>query len=321
MAGSIPLSLQQIFDDEGNLLSGGLVYFIQAGTVGTPQNAFQDTPLTLAWPNPYVLLENARLPLVYFADGYIKVRITDSVGNQIFNQDNIPVTGFSSGGGGGGTIDATSIMSTGDMKLVYNTGVLTGFVRANGRTIGNATSGATERANADTAALFAFLYNADANLAVSGGRGVSAVADYAANKTIALPDCRGRGIFGLDDMGNSAAGRLTSTYFGTSAIVLGAAGGSESTTLTAAQIPSITSANASQSITVASTSPTGATKLPNQATSFGAGATGVAYNDGNATAAISSTGVNSISVTSNNTSGNAHRTASPAILMTVYVKL
>lgn len=242
MAGSIPLSLQQVFDDEGNLLSGGLVYFIQAGTVGTPQNAFQDGGLTITWANPYTLLENARLPLVYFADGYIKVRITDSVGNQIFNQDNIPVTGFSSGGGGGGTVDPTTILQTGQIVPMYGTGAISGFVRANGRTMGNASSGATERANADTAALYAFLYNADVNLAVSGGRGASAVADYAANKTIALPDFRGRAIAGLDDMGNSAAGRLTATYFGTSAIVLGAAGGAESKVLVAANLPPYTPA-------------------------------------------------------------------------------
>src|SRR6185369_3563254 len=88
-----------------------------------------------------------------------------------------------------------------------------------------------------------FLYGADANLAVSGGRGASAAADWAANKTIALPDFRGRALAGLDDMGSTAAGRLTSTYFGTSAIVLGASGGAESQTLTTAQLPAHSHAN------------------------------------------------------------------------------
>lgn len=68
-----------------------------------------------------------------------------------------------------------------------------GWLICNGSTIGNATSSAAGRANADTAILFGLLWNnwADAQAAVSGGRGVSAAADFAANKTIAIPDLRG----------------------------------------------------------------------------------------------------------------------------------
>jgi len=71
---------------------------------------------------------------------------------------------------------------------------LPGWVRKNGGTIGSAASGATERANADTAALYALLWNNydDSQAAVAGGRGASASADFAADKTIVLPDARGR---------------------------------------------------------------------------------------------------------------------------------
>jgi microcystin-dependent protein len=41
-------------------------------------------------------------------------------------------------------------------------------------------------------------------------------------------------------MGGTDAGRLTASYFGTAATVLGAAGGSESQTLTSAQMPAHT---------------------------------------------------------------------------------
>jgi hypothetical protein len=51
----------------------------------------------------------------------------------------------------------------GDLKVRYGTGVLSGFVRCNARTIGSATSGGTERQNADTQALFEYLWNTDAN--------------------------------------------------------------------------------------------------------------------------------------------------------------
>jgi microcystin-dependent protein len=55
--------------------------------------------------------------------------------------------------------------------------------------------------------------------------------------TFNVIDKRGRVSAGKDDMGGSAASRLTATYFGTSAATLGAVGGSESHTLSTAQIP------------------------------------------------------------------------------------
>jgi microcystin-dependent protein len=53
-----------------------------------------------------------------------------------------------------------------------------------------------------------------------------------------LPDLRGRVGVGRDDMGGSAAGRLTTGGSGVSGTTLGAAGGAETVTLTTAQIPS-----------------------------------------------------------------------------------
>lgn len=86
--------------------------------------------------------------------------------------------------------------STGDVKITLKTVADTGWVMMNDGTIGNATSSATARANADTSALFTLLWNntADADCAVSTGRGVSAAADYAASKTIAIPKSLGRAL-------------------------------------------------------------------------------------------------------------------------------
>lgn len=239
-AGTIPFSLSQQLDNAGKPLSGCKFYTIQAGTTSTPQNAYSDSALTHALPNPQTCDSAGRLPQMFLADGQIKVRLNSSNGVNILTADNIAVVGASSGSGGGGSVDATTVLTTGDFKAVYGTGNLTGFVRCNGRTVGSATSGASERANSDTSALFTFLWTNDSNLSVSTGRGVSAAADFAANKTIALPDCRGRSLAGLDDMGNSAASRLTATYFGTSAIVLGAAGGGQSATLITLNLPPYT---------------------------------------------------------------------------------
>ena len=103
----------------------------------------------------------------------------------------------------------------------------TGWVLASGLTLGDASSSATGRANADTSSLFTFLWTnfADAQCAVSGGRGASAAADYAAHKTITLPDMRGRGFFGLDNIGGPSASRLGTVM--TSHTTNGATGGSE----------------------------------------------------------------------------------------------
>lgn len=69
-----------------------------------------------------------------------------------------------------------------------------GWVFLNGKTIGNASSGATERANADTQDLFELLWNnvSDTYAPVSGGRGANATSDFNANKTIQLLDPIGR---------------------------------------------------------------------------------------------------------------------------------
>lgn len=90
--------------------------------------------------------------------------------------------------------NASAGRRTGDMVQRWSAGTVAGAVRANGLTIGNAASGGTERANADTVNLFIFLYINDTTLAVSGGRTApgttraNAITDYNLNKTIALPD-------------------------------------------------------------------------------------------------------------------------------------
>jgi hypothetical protein len=226
-AGTIAFSLSQQFDSLGNPLNGGRLYFFAAGTT-TPQSAYADSALTIALANPITLDSAGRVPQFFLADGTIKIRLTNAAGVTQVAADGVMVIGASSGSGSGSVVDATTVLAVGDLKARYGTGALSGFVRANGRTIGSATSGATERANADCQELFEYLWTEDANLTVSTGRGATAAADWAANKTIALPDWRGRALAFLDDMGNSAAGRLTASYFGAAATTLGVAGGLES---------------------------------------------------------------------------------------------
>ncbi len=212
MAGTITnLPLSQQFDGvTGNFLAGGRLYFFAANTT-TPQNAYKDTALTIPHPNPIELDSAGRVPMFYLADGSIRVRLVNKSGVVQFEEQNLLVIGPSSGGGGGGAaVDASSIFQTGDCIWLDVAGTRAGWVRDNGRTIGSATSGASERANADCEPLYTFLWQtySDTICPVSTGRGASATADWSANKFITLPDKRGRSPFGADAMGNSSSSRF-----------------------------------------------------------------------------------------------------------------
>lgn len=112
-------------------------------------------------------------------------------------------------------VNQTSAITTGDVKWKASTATEGGWVRGNALTIGSATSGATERANADTSALFSYFWNNFSNTQcpVSSGRGASAAVDFAANKTIGVLDMRGLSPVGIDTMGNSAGNNFTGVPF------------------------------------------------------------------------------------------------------------
>jgi microcystin-dependent protein len=134
-------------------------------------------------------------------------------------------------------------MPTGSLIDFLGSTAPAGWVLGAGKTIGNASSGATERANDVTKDLFTLLWNsmANAQAAVSGGRGANAAADWAANKTITLPDTRGRTTIALNNLGGSAATTVTSASLdGDKAVLLGGIGGKETHKLILQEMPSHT---------------------------------------------------------------------------------
>ena len=147
------------------------------------------------------------------------------------------------GGGGGG---GSSAEVTGAGKSYWGTSAPTGWVFASGNTIGNASSNATARANADTSDLFTLLWNSTTNTQLqlynsSGSpisRGGSAASDFAANNALALPDKRGRISVGKDNMGGTTASRITSAGSGVDGTILATAGGEETHTLVSPELPS-----------------------------------------------------------------------------------
>jgi microcystin-dependent protein len=142
-----------------------------------------------------------------------------------------------------------TIVPTGIIVPWLATSAPSGWIMASGRTIGSASSGATERANADTANLYALLWasfsNTELPIQDSTGapttRGASAANDYAANKRLPLPDARGRSVFGLDNVSNSGViGRITSAGSGINGQTIGATGGAQTITLISDNLPSHT---------------------------------------------------------------------------------
>ena len=146
--------------------------------------------------------------------GNDKVYTTDNAGNQVFVDQSTFLVGLGA-------------LPSGIMMPFCGSTAPAGYVFAAGKTIGDNGSGATERANLDTQALFIHLYDnfSDSELPVSGGRvGPNAIDDFVAGKTIATPDMRGRVAVGIDDMsGTSSAGRMNNL----SSTTLGATGGSQ----------------------------------------------------------------------------------------------
>ena len=192
----------------GERAGGAKAYFYVGGTT-TPLAVFttDDGAAPHAWP--VVADANGVFPYIFIPYGPFGFRITTASGtiispNVLTVQNPAPP---SSGGGGGIVVQADQILTPGDTMWRLQGGVRSGWVRMNDRTIGNTGSGATERANADTEAVYTFLWNncPDSVAPVSGGRGSTAASDFAANKTITVPTMQGLIAGGVDDMGGTAA--------------------------------------------------------------------------------------------------------------------
>lgn len=119
-----------------------------------------------------------------------------------------------------------------------------GFHLCDGKTIGDASSGASARANADQADLFDAIWTTFGNtqfpILDSAGsastRGLSSAADFAAHKRLPLPDLRERVTAGWDNL--ATATRLTGVTGSVLGDTAGATGGEETHTNTSAEMPS-----------------------------------------------------------------------------------
>lgn len=198
-----------------------------------------------------------------------------------------------------------ALVPTGSIMPYAGGSAPSGWILSSGGTIGNATSGANLRANADTQSLFTLLYNswADAQAPVSGGRTGNATNDFNNGKTIQVPDLRGRVIAGLDNMGGSSANRLYPQF---NSGVIGATGGDQTNTAT-------TNSNGTNTIYTTSYSMDGPSTLT-PVTGGGGQAGGVNHTHAN----VLSVGTPNISVTG---TSSAFGIVQPTMVMNYIIKL
>lgn len=223
---------------QGEFLVGARVRFYDAGSRSV-RTMYADGQLNTPFdPDGILSNANARFPPIWGQGGEYRAVITAPGGAVIEDMDYLPGDVAVSGGGGGG--GGSTSHATGDIQPSILSGTRAGWVRANARTIGSAASGATERADDDCLDLFTGLWS-NTLFTVSGGRGLSAAADWAANKTITLPDARLCALIGSDGMGNAATNLFSALTFTTgNASTVGSRVGAATHTLATTEIPSHT---------------------------------------------------------------------------------
>jgi microcystin-dependent protein len=202
-----------------------------------------------------------------------------------------------------------------------------GWVMAAGKTIGNASSGGTERANADTQALFIGWHKATASQNAlypiqdsSGGASTrttagtadeNALTDFNANKRLPLPNLRSRAFVGLDNMGGTSANTITDA----AADILGGTLGTATHTLVSGEVPQLTG----------STNTTGAhTHTVNYRDETRSVEAGVNLSNmwrGTTGSNTGSAGDHSHTVTVNSGGGGAHNNLQPSFFGYVWIKL
>ena len=223
-------------DSLGNPLVGGKLYFFEALPSTTPKTVYTTSARTIAHPHPIILPASGVVPTIWYgAGGNYRFVLTGPDGTLYEEADDVqgeipdPTVTIPAP-------DLSAAWPTGSIRTAFTYGPVTGWVRANGLTIGKTGSGATEYMGDDAYALYEKFWYEVPGLVVSTGRGATPTADWNALKTLGLPDTRGIVLAGRDGMGNSLAGRLPLALF-PFADSVGAFHGNAYKTLITAELP------------------------------------------------------------------------------------
>lgn len=345
-ASLLPNAKQQFFDANGNPLSSGTVTTYTPGTT-TSKTTWQDADRTVTNTNP-IQLDAAGSAIIYGYGNYRQI-VKDSSGNTIWDQVTTsyiaPNSASSTGDGNpvGFVMPWTGITAPNQYLFaygqevsrttyaeLYSTIVLTTNVTctASSATLSNVTdtsqipigaaieascvpSGAT--VTAKTTNTITSSANATVTTAVQAK--LFPYGNGNGSTTFNLPDLRGRVMAGRDNMGGTAASRLTSTYF-TNADAVGAVGGSQSYTQLIANMPSHTHTMTTLSATVTAIQYGSGVNFTG--VTAGSGPTGVLMQSSNNTVIP----VSFTSATIQNTgNGTAHTIVQPTITVNYVIKV
>jgi microcystin-dependent protein len=206
--------------------------------------------------------------------------------------------------------------TTGDIKLTVKSSADSGWVLMNDGSIGNASSSATARANADTSDLFTLLWTNVSNTwcpvqDASGtpvSRGASAASDFAANRRLVLPKTLGRAL-AIAGWGSGLTSRA-----------LGEVQGEETHLLTSSEMPAHTHApgtlaasGGAHSHTLPTYTSDGGTTVLGTAATYAVGAA-LSTNSASHTHAFSG-------ATASTGGGSSHNNMQPTSFLNVMIKL
>lgn len=270
-AGLLPNAVQQYFDNSGNPLTSGKVYFYEVGT-STFKDTYTSSAATTINTNPIILNAGGKASTGgIYGIGLYRQLVKDKNNNTVWDAVTSPT-------GSGGTTPT----SVGDSNLVGTTLPWSSLVAPNqyvfayGQEIARVTypeffTAITQSLNvicssssniltglADTTQInvgspvelslcvvpgTTVVSKTSSTVTLSNPSSVSlnAVALFFpfgngnGTTTFNVPDLRGYAVAGRDNMGGSAAGRLTSTYF--KAPGLGATGGLQTATISSSNLP------------------------------------------------------------------------------------
>lgn len=115
----LPNYIMRQFNNDGRLLSGGKIYFYQAGT-NTPKAVFKDSTGTIPHTNP-VILDASGSEIIFLGQGAYRIKITDQNDVQIDS----PVDGVFGNGSGGvnseSTVNATLLLNYNELRSLITT--------------------------------------------------------------------------------------------------------------------------------------------------------------------------------------------------------
>lgn len=351
IATPLPNAKATFIDANGKPLSGGKVY-LYVPTTTTPKTSWQDTSEANPNTNPVVLDSAGRAAI--FGQGNYDQKVTDYLGNQQWYSFTTAVGSAQPAGSSGTdtapvgtiipwagfalptnwllaygqTLSRTSYPQLLAALTIVNSSVsctatsvtLSGFADTSQMAVGEHIEAACLPTGA-TIATIPSGTSVTTSVAASASTTTTVTVFPWGNGdgslTFTLPDLRGRVVAGADAMGGPPASRLTSTYYGTSAAAPAQAGGSQSHTLTQAEL-SVALGTATSVVTDPGHSHIISTSGTYSTGSFGANSSvgGSTVNTQTAT-----TGISVATSITNAAGGNAHAIIQPTLTVNYIIKV